>query len=105
MTQIPPAQPCYSRHGTYPPPSLPRDWASSQPHHFSPYSHYLLDTHRLHNHPYHLNYITPPSSHSSTSTMTTPDPDEMEQFQRLSDQYQPDVAVGLQRGATGSVDI
>lgn len=38
-------------------------------------------------------YFTPPPSHYSDSTMATPDADEMEQFQRLSDQYQANLPV------------
>lgn len=37
--------------------------------------------------------LTPPASNPTTSAMATPDADEMEQFQRLSDQYQANLPV------------
>ncbi len=76
-----------SHHGSHP--TLPGWPVQSQPNYHLSYDHLTNEkpAYLYANYGYH----TPPPSTHTASNMATPDADEMEQFQRLSDQYQADL--------------
>ncbi|EHY56077.1 hypothetical protein HRR80_005770 [Exophiala dermatitidis] len=83
------SRPLYSHYSPYPPRQL-QYWRNSRrhPHYPPPYDHLPTPTNISF---CHQSYFTPPATNQSTSTMATPDADEMERFQRLSDQYQAEL--------------
>ncbi|KIX04933.1 uncharacterized protein Z518_05804 [Rhinocladiella mackenziei CBS 650.93] len=91
MTLGPYSPPHHSPYGSYPPQQFRSHWnLQSHSHYPPPYDH-LSSNKSIDPYFHNYGYFTPPASHHTNSTMATPDADEMEQFQRLSDQYQADL--------------
>jgi hypothetical protein len=76
-----------SHHGSHP--TLPGWPVQSQPIYHPSYDR-LPNEKSAYLYANYGNHTPPPSTHTASS-MATPDADEMEQFQRLSDQYQADL--------------
>ncbi|OQV04333.1 hypothetical protein CLAIMM_09230 isoform 1 [Cladophialophora immunda] len=88
MTFCPEPLPFHSLSGPFPPQQNPRPRLR-----FQPDSQHSLTYEYFPELPYnqHYGYPTPAASNRTASAMATPDVDEMEQFQQLSDQYQPNL--------------